>query len=182
MGLEAASLADSFLGGVVSSLQEPSEDPGAPFQLRENPDPNSVKVLLWAVSKSVRSMTSALSHAYVNSVLARRDSVLARAKVPLSRADKDALRVLPIQKDSLFGPQVAPTLKRGADQKRDLSSLRVSAPRFGTQSQYKRHMTRGSSSDRKKPRLSRGDTSSASRQSAKGSFRGQHPFPKPRGR
>ena len=29
MGLEAASLADSFLGGVVSSLQEPSEDPGA---------------------------------------------------------------------------------------------------------------------------------------------------------
>ena len=130
LGLEAASLADTFMGGLVAALQDPSpaeEGQGTGFVLRSEPDPEAVRSFLWVVSRSLRAMTAGLSRAYFNAVLARRDAILLRSPVLPSEGTKAALRALPVAPGSLFGPQVPPTLKVGADRRRDDMALRAAS-------------------------------------------------------
>ena len=101
-GLEAVSVLDYFLGGLVSSLRKPHPDEGSSptpgqanlvavqpeddseFSQRDQIDELSVHSFLLVLARSVSHSTSTFSWLFSNLHLARRDIVLAASSLDVS--------------------------------------------------------------------------------------------------
>ena len=101
MGLESASLTES----VLSVISVAKNTRGA--QSVKTMSDRDLRVLLWFMSKTVRSLSDCLARLFFNSILARRDAFLGNASSRLSPETLNRIRALPFDSHSVFGPQVA---------------------------------------------------------------------------
>ena len=121
-GMEAASLASSFLDALTSHLKKPksdgSEGQDSAFHINPDADPRAVQNFLWASSVATADAMEMLGKMYVNLILARRDAALA---VSALKKPEDAaeIRVLPLDSRHLFGPAVETKLKERAEKAKE---------------------------------------------------------------
>ena len=119
-GLESTSVIDTFLGGLVEALNEPS----APsFVLREEIDTDSVVSFIQAISENLKFVASSFSTLQVNLTLCRRDGLLSRSPIlKKSQSTQSSLRVVPVCSTALFGgSHIQPTIHSLAESRRDLA-------------------------------------------------------------
>ncbi|KAK7492169.1 hypothetical protein BaRGS_00016643, partial [Batillaria attramentaria] len=114
--LAEVAVLERFTTGLAASLRHPSDDP-QDFRVKEDLDPEAVRSFLFVLSRTSDSLFSLLSVLYGNSILARRQMVLAASD--LDDATRKSLRALPIEAGSLFSNRVATTVKTSADRRRD---------------------------------------------------------------
>ena len=119
-GLESTSVMDSFLGGLVDALNEPSSPS---FVLRDDVDSDSVISFFQAISENLKFVASAFATLHVNLTLCRRDGVLSRAPMlKKSQSSQASLRVVPVCSSALFGgSHIQPTIHSLAESRRDLA-------------------------------------------------------------
>ena len=96
---------------------------GSAFTLRESVDTEAVAAFLQVLGRSVRFMTSSFAWMYMNSALARRDTVLTSSVAP--KASKASLSTLPLASGSLFSHQLEATIRSQTDRQRDVLALNV---------------------------------------------------------
>ena len=104
-GLESASFAETVLTTVSSNLKPLGSSGALPRHLSSEESTS----LLWAMGRSIESMSHCLGRLYFNVILARRDAHLECASARIPPECIPRIRALPIQ-DVLFGPQVAGTV------------------------------------------------------------------------
>ena len=117
--LVATSVLDSFLGGLVAALKDPSQES---FAVRGDVDAPAVATLVRAMSGALKSSANSASKSLVNTVLARRDGLLASSLA--SQQSRKNLRAVPLDpQSSMFSGHVGPTLDKQAETDRTLSTL-----------------------------------------------------------
>ncbi|KAL8607181.1 hypothetical protein ACOMHN_009575 [Nucella lapillus] len=106
-GLEAVSVMDSFLGGLVLVLYDPDH---TQFKLRHSPDPAAVVPFIQSMAEGLKYSADAFARLHMISVLARRDAVLSASQVTRFHSCRASLRALLVRPGSLFGNHVQATL------------------------------------------------------------------------
>ena len=123
--LASSSLLDSFMGGLIATLKDPLKDG---FSLREDVDASAVATFMHSMNEALKASSSAVARLHVNSVLARRDGLLASSMA--SQASKKNLRAVPLDtQGSLFGSHVGPTLDKQVEQAKTSNFIRPRAPK-----------------------------------------------------
>ena len=133
--LETLSLSDSLLTGLgkmLFPLDSVGHDEESIPVLGSFDDEVSREALFFTVSALGRcssSLADALANSYANTVLLRRDAVLARSVLPPEVHSN--FRALPLHNSDLFGPQVKDLFKEVSESARDSAFLRLPAPVTG---------------------------------------------------
>ena len=119
-GLEANSLASSFLDALTIHLKEPKkgEESDNSFKINPNVDPLAIQNLLWAASVAISDSMDMTGRLFFNSVLARRDAALADSALKNPEAAAE-MRVLPLDAKRLFGPALETKLKERAEKAKE---------------------------------------------------------------
>ena len=119
-GLESTSVIDSFLGGLVEALNEPSSPS---FVLKEEIDTDNIVSFIQAISENLKFVAASFSTLQVNLTLCRRDGILSRSPVlKKSQSTQSSLRVVPVCSSALFGgAHIQPTIHSLAESRRDLA-------------------------------------------------------------
>ena len=104
-GLESASFSESMLNAVAANLKPLGSKNALPRHLSEEESTS----LLWAMGRSIQSLSDCLGRLYWNIILARRDGHLEHASARIPPDCIPRIRALPVQ-EALFGPQVAATV------------------------------------------------------------------------
>ena len=115
--LSDAAVGEQITAGLASLLCAPDSDGNASLRDLEELDLTAVRSLLFALSEIFSRLLGTLSASYFNSVLIRRDRLLAVSS--LDKPARMALRASPLSTSSLFGGRVGPTVKSAADKRRD---------------------------------------------------------------
>ena len=152
-GLEACSVMDSFLGGLVDSIKDPSMPN---FSVKEEIDSGDVVAFVQALVENMKFAASAFSSLQVNITLARREGLLSKSGLlKKSTPSQVSLRAVPISDSHLFGGgHIPPTIHDLAEAKRDFA---MALPRAPARSRSTDHFHRPSSSKQGGPyRSSRG--------------------------
>lgn len=118
--LVSCTLADSFLGGLVSAIGIPGSQP---FELRQDIDARDVYDFALTLSHVLRFMTSSFARLHLNQILARRDALLASSPSVRDARVRTSLRHVPLSTSSLFSGQVQPLVRRQAEVSRDLAAF-----------------------------------------------------------
>ena len=162
-GLESVSVMDSFLGGLVSSIKDPSS---SSFAVREEVDTADVVSFVRTISDSLKFAASSFASLQVNLTLCRRDAILSRSPVlKKSPSTLASLRVVPVRQASLFGgDHISPTIHSLAETRRDLAFViprQPAKPHIRPQARDSQKPHRASSRPSRSP--TRGGKTSASR-------------------
>ena len=106
LALESASMAERFIDVLFKDTQDALPEGSSLSQ-------EQAAALLLASSSCLKSTLHSLSRSYINTILARRDALLAKAKARIPSAEKDSLRSLPLDPAGLLGPTalLSPALK-----------------------------------------------------------------------
>ena len=121
--LVAHSVLDSFLGGLIAALRDPSKDE---FQVRSDVDNSAVTLLVRSMAATLQASTAGVARSHVNTVLARREAFLSESLA--SSSSKKNLRALPLDpQGSFFGSHAGPTLEKQAEQARTSAFVRPQA-------------------------------------------------------
>ena len=152
-GLEACSVMDSFLGGLVDSIRDPTLPN---FSVKEEIEPGDLVSFVQAIVENLKFTASAFSSLLVNITLARREGLLSKSNLlKRSTPSQVSLRAVPISDSHLFGGgHVPPTIHDLAEAKRDFA---MALPRAPARSRSAEHSHRPSSNKQGGPyRSSRG--------------------------
>ena len=106
MALECTSLLERFIDVLFKDTKDALPDGNALSEDQKS-------ALLLASAKCVKANMHLISRSYFNTILARRDALLAKAKSRVPSAEKDSLRALPLDPAGLLGPKalLSPSLR-----------------------------------------------------------------------
>ena len=106
LALESSSMAERFIDTLYKDTRDALPNEASLTQ-------DQASALLLASSSCVKATLHALSRAYMNTILARRDALLSKARARIPSAEKDALRSLPLDPAGLLGPKalLSPALR-----------------------------------------------------------------------
>ena len=120
-GLEAATLANTFISAMACALQPPEDHVFLQDTLlQEEIDPDTMRSFMWAFGSCVHFITTTMVKSYHIMVLARRDTVLKSSTLAAFALFRASQWALLFSTDSLFGPQINPTLQSLTEHYRDV--------------------------------------------------------------
>ena len=151
-GLEATSVMDSFLGGLVDSIKDQRAEN---FAVREEIDSGDVICFIHGLVENMKFVAEAFSTLQVNLTLARRDGLLAKSNLlKKSVPSQHSLRAVPVSSSHLFGGgHIPPTIHDLAETKRDFA---LALPRGARSYSADRSHKQGSSKQGSSYRSSKG--------------------------
>ena len=171
-GLEATSVMDSFLGGLVDSIK----DQGAEnFAVREEIDSGDVICFIHGLVENMKFVAEAFSTLQVNLTLARRDGLLTKSNLlKKSVPSQHSLRAVPVSSSHLFGgDHISPTIHDLAETKRDFA---LALPKGARSHSVDRFHKQGSSRQGSSYRSSRGRGGSRGRSTSSHRSGGSKPY------